>query len=169
MVCPAYKHLLVYDFVKADYFEINIFFIFHFHLYFYSEWHYTGGACLSFWSLWLCMSSFCRRSCHPVTRTRTGVWTSTSSPNTWKSTRWSFGWLSRVWTGTTMVGDEWSNSARTCRNSNECSPCIHNFVCISVVLYFCDRAHRCLRDPAVACRARHTSQQGARPENLTEV
>lgn len=47
----------------------------------------------------------CRKSCPLETKTRTDVWTSTSSPSIWRITRRSCGWLSRAWTGTTMVGN----------------------------------------------------------------
>ena len=49
------------------------------------------------------MSPSCRKSCRPETRTKMGAWTSTSSPDIWRSTRRSCGSPSRVWTGTTMV------------------------------------------------------------------
>lgn len=50
-------------------------------------------------------SNSCRKSCPLETKTRMDVWTSTSSPSIWRITKRSYGWLSRAWTGTTMVGN----------------------------------------------------------------
>lgn len=109
-----------------------------------------------------------------------GVWTSTSLPNIWRSTRRSCCWRSEVWTETTMVGDEFTVFCRNCLGTSVHtylnSDCLQSHMSTVYAgayfnrdLLYCVRAHRCLGDPAEPCRAGHGCQQRGCPENLTEV